>query len=195
MDSLPTLVNAARKVLLGTYRGLRFGMVLHPHFAPEVFLEGATTCVDTLNRDHHGPRAVLNSLERLVKQYPSEVEHARKNLALAESQLRDFQNRHGLQFAHESYLRELTELRDQLKAGLSANPPEGTPPTAEVAEKIKALKASNTVDAPAPARAERKMDAEEPVTRRIMRQREEEPTPSVTPIAIEIDAPNRTMRP
>ncbi len=56
---------------LGTYRGLRFGMVLNPQWSPEVYLEGATTRLDTLSRDHHGPRAVLNALDRLASAYGS----------------------------------------------------------------------------------------------------------------------------
>ncbi len=38
----------------------------------------------------------------------------------AESQLRDYQARLGKPFPHDTYLAELTGLRDQLKAGLSA---------------------------------------------------------------------------
>ena len=52
-------------------------------------------------------------------------------------------------FVHDAYLAELTSLRDQLKAGLSANamePEENPgPTTAERADKIKALKATNTI--------------------------------------------------
>ncbi|HZZ77125.1 MAG TPA: DEAD/DEAH box helicase family protein [Gemmataceae bacterium] len=180
IDDLPTSVNSGRRYPLGTYRGLRFGMVLHPHFNPEAYLEGETIRTDSLNRDHHGARAVLNGLERISKDYHLSIERTLRDLALAEGQLRDFTDRHGLAFAHETYLGELTALRDALKVGLSENPPEGTPPVAETADRIKALKASNVVDTPAGARAERTVTAEEPVTRRIQRQRDEQPEPTAT---------------
>jgi hypothetical protein len=40
LDHLPT-VREERRVPLGIYRGLAFGLVLHPQFAPELYLEGA----------------------------------------------------------------------------------------------------------------------------------------------------------
>jgi hypothetical protein len=40
--------------------------VLHPQFPPDLFLEGATIRQSRLSRDHQGPRAVLNALERLL---------------------------------------------------------------------------------------------------------------------------------
>src|SRR5260370_142395 len=58
LDALPRNVRERSRIPLGTYRGLRFGMVLHPQWAPEVYLEGAMSRLDTLSRDHHGPRAV-----------------------------------------------------------------------------------------------------------------------------------------
>jgi hypothetical protein len=42
--------------------------------------------------------------------------------------------------------------RDQLKLGLSEHPPEGLPPVAELAEKIKPLREANTVEAAPEAR-------------------------------------------
>ena len=42
LDALPGRVHEMRRVPLGLYRGLRFGLVLHPQFSPEVFLEGKT---------------------------------------------------------------------------------------------------------------------------------------------------------
>jgi N12 class adenine-specific DNA methylase len=38
LDALPTWVNETRRLPLGVYRGLRFGIVLHPQFAPEAYL-------------------------------------------------------------------------------------------------------------------------------------------------------------
>ena len=136
---------------LGTYRGLRFGMVLNPQWSPEVYLEGATTRIDTLSRDHHGPRAVLNALDRLANAYGSDIARTKQDLAIAESQLRDYQARLGKPFQHDAYLTELTALRDQLKAGLSATAHqpdnEEGPSASDLAEKIKALKAANTIEA------------------------------------------------
>ena len=43
LDALPRNVRETTRVPLGIYRGLRFGMVLHPQFPPDVYLEGAIT--------------------------------------------------------------------------------------------------------------------------------------------------------
>ena len=147
----PRNVRETTRVPLGIYRGLRFGMVLHPQFPPEVYLEGAITRQYTLSRDHQGPRAVLNALERLAGAYGSECIRVRQDLAIAESQLRDYQARLGKPFLHDAYLSELTSLRDQLKAGLSATAQSAGrrsgPSVSELAEKIKALKAAHTIEA------------------------------------------------
>ena len=116
LDTLPTNIREKTRVPLGTYRGLRFGMVLNPQWSPEVYLEGATTRLDTLSRDHHGPRAVLNALERLANAYGSECVRVQQDLSIAESQLRDYQARLGKPFVHDAYLAELTGLRDQRPA-------------------------------------------------------------------------------
>ena len=169
-------VRETTRVPLGIYRGLRFGLVLHPQFPPDVYLEGAITRQATLSRDHHGPRAVLNALERLAGGYGSECDRVRQDLAIAEAQLRDYQARLGKPFPHDAYLAELTSLRDQLKAGLSgAAQSQATktgPSVSELAEQIKALKAAHTIEA-APQRIQRKEStAEEPVTARIRRRQE-----------------------
>src|SRR5439155_591212 len=78
---------------LGVCRGLRFGVVLHPQFPPDVYLEGASARQSMLSREHHGPRAVLNAVERLATGYGSECERVRQDLAIAQSQLRDYQAR------------------------------------------------------------------------------------------------------
>jgi N12 class adenine-specific DNA methylase len=173
LDHLPRNVRETTRVPIGTYRGLRFGLVLHPQWAPDVYLEGATVRQDTLSRDHHGPRAILNALERLAGGYGSECVRLRQDLAIAESQLRDYRERLGKPFPHENYLSELTGLRDQLKAGLSATAHESSddkgPGVSELADQIKTLKAANTIEA-APQRARQKQAAaEEPVTARIRR--------------------------
>jgi hypothetical protein len=176
LDHLPRNVRDTTGVPIGTYRGLRFGLVLHPHFPPDVYREGAITRQSTLSRDHQGPRAVVNTLERLANGYGSECVRVRQDLAITESQLRDYRERLGKPFPHEKYLSELTDLRDQLKAGLSAAAHEAGsdkgPRVSELADKIKSLKAANTIAA-APQRVQRKQAAaEEPITARIRRRQE-----------------------
>jgi len=177
LDFMPRNVRDTTRVPIGTYRGLSFGLVLHPQFPPDVYLEGAITRQSGLSRDHQGPRAVLNALERLANGYGSECVRVRQDLAIAESQLRDYRERLGKPFPHEKYLSELTDLRDQLKAGLSAAAHEAgsdqRPKVSELADRIKALKAANTIEA-APQRVQRKQAAaEEPITARIRRRQQE----------------------
>jgi hypothetical protein len=114
---------------------------------------------------------VLNALERLAGGYGSECDRIRQDLAIAESQLRDYQARLGKAFVHDRYLSELTGLRDQLKAGLSATAPvEGDaakPTVSELAEKIKTLKAAHSIEAMPQRVRQKQSSAEEPVTARI----------------------------
>jgi hypothetical protein len=179
LDTLPTNIRDKTRVPLGTYRGLRFGMVLHPQWSPEVYLEGATTRLDTLSRDHHGPRTVLNALDRLANGYATESARVKQDLSIAESQLRDYQTRLGKPFLHDAYLTELTALRDQLKAGLSAtaHQPDNQegPSVADLAEKIKALKAANTIEATPHRVRQKRSTGEEPVTARIRRRKDAVP--------------------
>jgi N12 class adenine-specific DNA methylase len=171
LDALPEKVHEARRFPLGVHQGLRFGLVLHPHGAPEVFVEGATTRLATLSRDSHGPRAVLGALGRILVSYEAQREAARQDLGLAEGQLRDFQARLGAPFAHDAYLAELTTLRDQLKAGLSGGGPEpgeAAVPVPELAERIQRLKAAHTIEAtPERMKPRAAARAEELVTARI----------------------------
>src|SRR5207253_48431 len=115
LESLPRFVRETRRVLLGLYRGLRFGLVLDPHFPPDVYLEGATTRRSMLSREHQGPRAILNAAERLAGAYGSECARVRQDLAIAESQLRDYRSRLGKPFLHDAILSTLTTVRDRLK--------------------------------------------------------------------------------
>ncbi len=176
LHTLPERVMQKQRFPLGTYRGLRFGMVLNPQWAPEVYLEGETTRHDTLSRDHHGPRAILNALERLVGAYGSECLRCQQDLSIAEAQLRDYQARLGKPFLHDTYLSELTSLRDQLKAGLSGTAQvlgdEEGPSVSALAERIKALKAGHTVESTPERSIKRATSAEEPVTARIRRRAE-----------------------
>jgi hypothetical protein len=176
LDALPSDVRDTRRVPLGIYRGLRFGLVLHPQFPPSVFIEGAIARQSALSREHQGPRAVLNALERLAGGYDTECIRLRQDLAIAESQLRDYKARLGKPFVHERYLAELTGLRDQLKAGLSATgQAEGDqdkPTVVELAERIKTLKAAHSIEASPHRVRQKQATAEEPVTARIRRRTE-----------------------
>ncbi len=184
LDVMPIRVDETTRIPIGVYHGLRFGIVLHPEFPTSVFLEGSTARQSQLSRDHQGPRAVLNALERLAGGYDTECTRINQDLAIAESQLRDYQARLGNPFVHEQYLGELTALRDHLKAGLSATPHqpgehEG-PRVTELADCIKALKAANSIEV-APQRVrQRQSTAEEPVTARIRRRSEDLPAGPAT---------------
>jgi len=181
LDSLNNMVSTQRSVPLGTYRGLRFGLVLQPHQAPDLYLDGAASRRAMLSRDHHGPRAVLNAMERLAGGYKSQCDSTKQDLTIARDQLRDYESRLGAEFPHEAYLSELTALRDRLKAGLSGATPEpGTQPgesVSELAGRIKAVRADHTIEATPQRAGTRHSTAEEPVTARIRRRTEAISTP------------------
>ncbi len=176
LDALPRSVGTPTRLALGTYCGLRFGIVLHPQFPADVYLEGRTIRQYMLSKEHQGPRAVLNVLERLANGYGPECGRTRQDLAIAEAQLRDYRERLGAPFTLDAYLSELTALRDQLKAGLSSTvhrDDEEGPSLSELADKIKALKSAYNIEA-APERVRQKhSSAEEPITARIRRRAEE----------------------
>ncbi len=172
LDAMPEKVRTTERFPLGQYRGLAFGIVLHGNGAADVYLEGQTVRHGILSRDHRGPRAVLNALDRLVETYDGQVEATRQGLSIAEGQLRDHEARIGRAFPHDAYLAELTDLRDRLKAGLSQAAPEprqDAVPVSELADRIKALKAAHTIEGTPERTAARRIAAEEPVTARIRR--------------------------
>jgi N12 class adenine-specific DNA methylase len=176
LDGLTRYPKETTRLSLGTYRGLGFGLVLHPQTSPELYLEGATVRQSGLSRDHQGPRAVLNALERLADGYAAECDRTQRDLDLKRSQLRDYQGNLDKPFPHERYLSELTDLRDRLKAGLSATGSEGaakdSPSVSELADRIKGIMAVNTVETPADRAAPRTSTAEVPVTAKIRRRQE-----------------------
>jgi hypothetical protein len=186
LDAASKLVREPRRIPLGNYQGLTFGLSVHPQFPPDAYLEGEAIRTSMLSRDNHGPRAVFNAVERIAESYGPECARLRQDLSIAESQLRDYKERLGKPFIHEDYLAQLTDLRDRLKVGLSATVPspseEGKPSIIEIAESIKTLKASHTIETPIQRPAQRAIGAEEPVTARIRRHHESgpgqsEPTP------------------
>jgi hypothetical protein len=177
--------------------------VLHSQFAPEVYLEGPATRTATLSRHHHGPRAVLNALERLADGYGSECDRVQRDLGIAQSQLRDYQARLGEPFPHDVYLAELTSLRDQLKSGLSGashepGKQEG-PSVSELSEQIKALKAAHTIEATPQRDRQKHSSAEEPITARIRRRTDAVPASDhmaksePAPEAEEVPSPGSTQ--
>jgi len=190
LDTLPEKVSQTRRFPLGQVKGLSFGLVLHPGGAADIVLEGKATRHAMLARWPSGPRAVMNAVERLAESYPSQCESTQSDLKIAQSQLRDHEARLGKPFPHDAYLAELTALRDQLKAGLSqATPEPGALPVAELAERIKTLRAAHTIDAAPERTATRRIAAEVPVTARIRRRSEtlpaveaqDEPEPAALP--------------
>jgi len=74
--SIPDMVHESRRYPLGIYRGLNFGLVLHPQGAPETYLEGTATRHGQLSSDA-GARAVLNALDRLTGGYKAQAATAR----------------------------------------------------------------------------------------------------------------------
>jgi N12 class adenine-specific DNA methylase len=170
LDRLPEKVTDTRRVSLGSYRGLDFGIVLNPHFAPDLYLQGKAYRETGLSRDA-GPRAVLNAAARLADSHASEIKTTQRDLTVAQSQLADFQARLGKEFEHEPCIKELEPLRDQLRRGLSEPPKEGEPTVAELCERIEALKSARVIVA-TPDRVAARVSAEEPVTARIKRQME-----------------------
>jgi hypothetical protein len=151
---------------------------LSPHTPRNVFLEGSTTRLASLSRDHAGPRAVLNALKRLVDSYPEQSNRTAQELALAEQQLKDYQLRLGQTFTLDDYARQLATLRNQLKLALSERPAseaeEPLPSIDEITSRIKALRDHSSVDAPAKRHAESNAaTSEEPIVRQLCRRLEQ----------------------
>ncbi len=174
LNGLPAEVSETRTIKLGIYHGLEFGVIIHRFGAPESYLQGEIVRRGDLARDA-GPRAVLNALDRMIGGYDDQIGNAKRELGIAQGQLRDYEGRIGNAFAHEEFKRELEGLRDQLRIGLSGNVPDDATPVAELAARIKALRDANTVEA-APQRigTRKAARAEQPVTARIMARKPEE---------------------
>jgi hypothetical protein len=196
LHALPALVYETRHAPLGLVHGLRFGLVQHPQGAPEVYIEGALRRSVPLARDVYGPRAILNTVERLIGSAEAECDKARRDLEIAQGQQRDYEVRLGAVFAHAAYLEALTDLRHQLEAALSGPAQDGAeearPPVGVLVERLKALHAAHTLDAvPGRAAPRRTATVEEAITTRI-RQREQAevtPQPEDTPAPVSPPTP------
>ncbi|WP_020472282.1 helicase-related protein [Zavarzinella formosa] len=171
LEQLPTNISETRMVPMGKYRGLWFGLVIHPLGGVEACLEGEVTRRIDFQKDNPGPRAVFNALDRLIDSYPDEHQRSKEDLKISERQLHDYETRLGKTFAHEDFQRKLTGLRDRLKLGLSEKATETDvegPTVDELAMQIQNLRASNMVESVPPrAGAPTAMRAERPVTARI----------------------------
>ena len=114
----------------------------------------------------------MNAIERLASGYANECDRIRQDIAIAESQVRDYQASLGRNFPAEAVLVELVTLRDRLKTALSGITPESDTKspssTSELAERIKTLKAANTLEGTERV-GKYHSTAEEPVTARIRR--------------------------
>lgn len=147
-----------------------------------MYVEGTLTRYAPLARDVHGPRAILNAVERLIGSAEAERDKARRDLEIAQGQRRDYEARLGVSFAQAGYLVELTDLRNQLEAALSHTTQEGAvaslPTVGRLVARLKALHAAHTLDT-VPERVAPRHTAtvEEAITTRI-RQREQAETAS-----------------
>ena len=152
LDALPDEVRETRRFVLGQMRGLTFGIVKHRFSPPGGVPRRTGRCGRPSSPASRRARGrVLNALERLFASYEARCEEARRELALSETKLRDFEARLGATFPHERYIEELSALRDELKVALSATQQEGAEPktrtAGELSELIKALKETHTVEA------------------------------------------------
>jgi len=175
LDRLPLSVSESRYIDLGSYRGLTFGVVLHPLGGSELYLQGDAVRRADLRRDARG-LAVLNALNRLARGYEEAEEFNRQEVKIAESQFKDFQARKGAVFPHEDYMKRLAELRDRLRIALSGMEAKEGETAADIAAQIKTLRDGQSVEAPA-EREIKVIAAETPVTTRILQKAEKDEPP------------------
>ena len=132
-----------------------------------MYLEGRTVRHADLSRDAQGPRAVLNAVSRLAESYNRDCDRVRQDLALARTQLRDYEARLGRPFPQAEYLAALTDLRDRLKTALAAPQtaePSDAPTPAALAAQIQALQSAHAArpEPPPPADLPRRPRDEPP---------------------------------
>ena len=72
LDATPDAVRQTQRFPLGKYRGLEFGLIMHALGGTEAYMEGATTRKLSFLKDHPGPRAVVNALEKLADGYEAD---------------------------------------------------------------------------------------------------------------------------
>lgn len=170
LRTLPTRLFQTHAVPLGLVQGLHFGLVHHPDGTLGVSLEGALKRSTLLARETPGPRAVLNAVDRLLASAAQDRDTTRRDLAIAQGQLRDYTARLGAAFPHIAYLEALTDLRHQLAQALSSTAQaDATAPTlADLVARLTALHAAHTLDAsPARTAARATTTVAEAITTRI----------------------------
>ena len=89
LEALPAEVQGTRRFVLGRVRGLTFGVMKHRFSPPEVFLQGQGERLAPLSRESQGPRACWNALDRLFGSSEATCDEVRRELALAETKLRE----------------------------------------------------------------------------------------------------------
>jgi len=200
LQALPALVYEMHTVALGLTRGLRFGLIHDPQGAPEVYIEGVLRRSAALARDLHGPRAILNAVERLIGSATMEHDRATRDLEIARGQRRDYEARLGAAFAHAGYLATLTDLRNQLEAALSRPAQDGAeaslPSVGALVECLKALHAAHTLEA-APERSapRRTATVEEAITTRIRQREQAEVAPQPDDVPAPVAPPTPAPQP
>ncbi|MFM7318743.1 MAG: DEAD/DEAH box helicase family protein, partial [bacterium] len=175
LESLPKSVYESRKFPLGVYQGVPFGVVMHPQYPLDVYLEGVAYQFANLSREHQGPKAVFNAVERIAANTPARLAKLNQEREALEAQLRDYQARLGKPFQHLAYQTELTELRDRLKLSLAssgngnAESSEPVESSLEIAGKIKLLRNNEGVSEPVESvrSVSKEVTAEMPVTVKI----------------------------
>ena len=99
-----------------------------PEKVSETYQTKLGTCREQMIRNHPGPRTMLSAVGRILGDCEDERRSLNARIAVKEGRFRNYETRLGKPFEHEAYQEELTDLRDQLKAGLSEEPPEGGTP-------------------------------------------------------------------
>lgn len=184
LERLPEKVPDQRRFYLGEIQGLKFGIVQFPHGSCDVFVEGATTRMEPLSNDHQGPRAVLNAANRLINSFEDQHQRTVASIELAKQQHHDYQQRVGIPFELDEYVKELSQLRNSLKLALSDRPSEPTTAplltVAEITAKIKSLRSSHTSDETPKRNTEVQVStSEEPIVTRLKRIMDDHPSSSI----------------
>lgn len=65
LELLPSKVIDSRTITLGSYKGLEFGVILHPDGNPNAYLKGQATRCLRLHAPKFGPRALITAFSRL----------------------------------------------------------------------------------------------------------------------------------
>lgn len=195
LDAMPTKLVDSVRFPIGSYRGVNFGLILHPRGSADLYLEGEMTRITALSGTNPGPRAVLNGVERLLSSYANEITRIEQDTSLAETQLHDYQSRLGQPFAHENHLSELTSLRNALKERLSAGAtvqPDALSSN-ELSNRIKSIMTTSASPNP-PQRVELRTTAsEEPIATRILRSLESSRSEANLPNEFASTDPDETL--